>query len=341
MAEADLAARGKGDRPANPTIAARLLKGNTLSKPHAVMNLDPFGTFGYSARMNGAVAKSRTSACLTLMLLMATLAGTTVPAADKSPESPPGSIGVKPLEGEWVEWTGITSGEGFHAERITSLSIDREGSLWVGTSRGRLLTRSGTTWQLQARLDAQVTAVAVETRGRVWLSTGDGIRRLDRSETNSWRVAVFRTYYQGEPGLVSGGYTPGFDAERIWGYVDSIYIPPKKKTYTPLVISTEHGLFSWAGDYYEVWHHFLPHYWGANSAWLDTRELLPHRRPTCMVEDGAANLWVGTDGDGIVCLTAHARDYAARSPDDNGRDGTEFRSFGTNDLGCDFTSVVD
>lgn len=287
------------------------------------------------------MAKIGTITFLALIWLTANLAGTAVLAADESPESVPGLVpaGVKSLEGGWKEWTGITGGI-FHHELITSLSIDGVGDLWVGTSRGRVLTRSGTVWQIQARLDAQVTAVAVETPSRVWFSTSDGIRRLDRVKTNSWRVTAFRIYYQGESGLVSGGYSPGLDAERLWGYVDGIYIPPRKKTYAPFVISTEHGLFSWAG-FYEVWHHFLPHYWGANSAWLDTRDLLPHRRPTCMVEDGAANLWVGTDGDGIVCLTAHARDYAARSPGDNARDGTEFRSFGTNELGCDFTSVAD
>ena len=147
-----------------------------------------------------------------------------------------------------------------------------------------------------------MTAVAVETPSRVWFSTSDGIRRLDRVKTNSWRVTTFRIYTQGQPGLVSAGYNPGFDAERLWGDVDSIYIPPKKKTYAPFVISTEHGLFSWAG-FYEVWHHFLPHYWGANSAWLDTRDLLRTVAPPAWSRM-AANLWVGTDGDGIVCLGA-------------------------------------
>jgi hypothetical protein len=139
--------------------------------------------------------------------------------------------------------------------------------------------------------------------------------------------------------LVSGAYLPGVDAERLWGYVDAIYIPPRKKTYAPFVISAEHGLFSWGG-YHGVWHHFLPHYWGANSAWLDTRELIPHRRPTCMIEDGAGNLWVGTDGDGLVRLNAHARDYAGRDPEHNARDGTEFTSFSAKEIDCDFATVI-
>ena len=38
-------------------------------------------------------------------------------------------------------------------------------------------------------------------------------------------------------------------------------MPPKNRTYAPLVVSTEHGLFSWGG-YGRAWHRFLPHYWG-------------------------------------------------------------------------------
>jgi hypothetical protein len=162
---------------------------------------------------------------------------------------------------------------------------------------------------------------------------------LNKSEGNRWQVTAFRVYYQGQPSFVSGGYLPGADAERLWGYVDAIYIPLQKKTYVPFVVSTEHGLFTWGG-YHGVWHHFLPHYWGANSPWLDTRELIPHRRPTCMIEDGAGNLWIGTDGDGLVRLNAHARDYSGRGPETNAKDGTEFTSFGAKEVGCNFATVV-
>jgi ligand-binding sensor domain-containing protein len=152
-------------------------------------------------------------------------------------------------------------------------------------------------------------------------------------------MTSYRTYYQGHPAFVSGGYIPGFDAERFWGYVDGLYIPSKVTTYAPFVVSTEHGLFTWGG-YHGVWHHFLPHYWGANSAWLDTRDLIPHRRPTCMLEDAAGNLWVGTDGDGIVRFNAHAREYFRRDPEHNQKDRREFSTFGTNEVGCGFDSVV-
>jgi hypothetical protein len=100
-------------------------------------------------------------------------------------------------------------------------------------------------------------------------------------------------------------------------------VPPKNRAYAPLAVSREHGLFSWGG-YNGVWHHFLPHYWGANSPWVDTRKLIRHRRPTCIVEDNQENLWVGTDGDGVLRFNVKARNYHRRDSEHNQKDGTEF-----------------
>ena len=175
----------------------------------------------------------------------------------------------------------------------------------------------------------------MEGADKVWLSTSDGIRRLERDGDQPWQVREFRYYYEGHPAFVSGAYMPGEDAVRLWGYVDDIYIPTSETSYSPFVISTEHGLFCWGG-YGRVWHHFMPHYWGANSAWLDTRELVPNRRPTCIVEDSDGNLWIGTERDGLVRLNAHARKYSDRRSDNNDKDGTEFSFIGPEEVGCKF-----
>jgi hypothetical protein len=98
-------------------------------------------------------------------------------------------------------------------------------------------------WTLQANLErVQVTGIAVEGPDKVWLSTSDGIRRLNRDK-DARKLTEYHTYYQGHPSFVSGGYIPGEDSVRLWGYVDRVYIPLKNRTYTPFVISTEHGLF--------------------------------------------------------------------------------------------------
>jgi hypothetical protein len=122
--------------------------------------------------------------------------------------------------------------------------------------------------------------------------------------------------------------------------VDDVFVPHEISAYAPYVVSAEHGLFTWGG-YHGVWHHFLPHYWGANSEWLDTRELIPHRRPQCLAEDQAGHLWVGTEGDGIVRMNAHARRFNERSPESNEQTGDEFARFAADEIGCEPARVND
>lgn len=263
---------------------------------------------------------------------------------DDPPTLVPTAIELKsePCGDGWTRWDSIGNVEGAmtYRERITALAANQD-EIWVGTSYGRLLTRQEDKWTLQGRLDGiQITGIAVENAGKVWLSTSDGIRRLERESDQPWRINEFRDYYEGHPSFVSGGYIPGENAVRLWGYVDDIYVPPGETAYSPLVISTEHGFFCWGG-YGRVWHHYLPHYWGANSAWLDTRELVPHRRPTCIAEDGDGNLWIGTEWDGLIRLNAHARKYHNREPEKNKKDGTEFSFIGPKEIGCEFDRVAD
>jgi hypothetical protein len=62
---------------------------------------------------------------------------------------------------------------------------------------------------------------APEGSDKVWLSTSDGIRRLDRADERNWRVSDYREYYEGHPSFVSRAYIPGEDAVRLWGCVDA------------------------------------------------------------------------------------------------------------------------
>lgn len=163
---------------------------------------------------------------------------TLVPTALETKASPCGD--------GWKRWIIVGDFES-HRERMTAL-ITCGSDVWVGTNWGRLLTRHEAEWILQGHLEGiQITGIAVESANKVWLSTSDGIRRLKRDEDQPWQVTEFRHYYEGHPAFVSGAYIPGEDAVRIWGYVDDIYIPTSEKSYSPFVISTEHGLFCWGG----------------------------------------------------------------------------------------------
>ncbi len=279
-----------------------------------------------------------------LWMLIITLLSATALEADETSKLTPSTIELKATScGDgWKRWDGIGNVEGMvsYRERISRLAA-LGNEVWIGTSVGRLLSRQDSQWTLQGTLKGiQITGIAFEGPEKIWLSTSDGIRRLDQKDGQTWVVSEFQHYYEGHPSFVSGGYIPGEDAVRQWGYVDDIYIPHQDTVYSPYVVSTEHGLFSW-GSQGNVWHHFMPHDWGANSAWLDIRDLLPHRRPTCMVEDHDGNLWIGTQWDGIVRLNAQARKFHARNPDNNKEDVAAFSHIGAAEVGTPFETVAD
>ena len=284
----------------------------------------------------------RIIACLTLSLLAgrSLTSGVAFAAEPATLTFAPAELTAKDVGEGWQVWSepGDVQGAIGYRERNTALAVDAQDVVWVGTSRGRLFRKEGEGWTRTHLPDhVQITGIAVDG-DTVWLSTSDGLRRLVHDQS-AWQLTEFRQYYSGHPSFVSGGYIPGEDAHRLWGYVDDIFIPRSEpKSYAPHVISTEHGLFSFAQGY-GVWHHFWPHFTGASSDWLDLRELLPCRRPTCMTEDQAGNLWIGSDGDGIVRVNALARSLNERKADNNAADPTAFTRFSATDVGIPFRRV--
>lgn len=279
-------------------------------------------------------------------LLIAALLIAMKAPADVLPEVvfEPVELQVTDIGHGWRKWEGIPSDRevsiGYSSpppDLISALSIDGAGSAWAGTSRGTLVILRPDGHTAKGRLGSvQITDFAFETPERVWLSTADGLVRLSRNEPNRWKTEHYRYYLEGHPTAVSGLYDPGLDSRRPWGYVDHVYFPQAIRHYAPFAVSSEHGLFCEG----KPWHHFMPHYWGWNSPWLDTRDLMPHRRPTCMAEDGLGNLWIGTEWDGVVRLNAHARKYCERRSDNNQKDGTEFSFFGPAEIGTELFRVM-
>ena len=242
----------------------------------------------------------------------------------------------------WKRWDGIGNVEGAVAyrERLTALAA-QEDDVWVGTSHGRLLSRQDNQWTLQGTLQGiQITGIAFEGPDKVWLSTSDGIRRLDRADERTWKVSEYREYYEGHPSFVSGAYIPGEDAVRLWGYVDDIYIPRQETAYSPFVISR--NTVSSVGAATAVF--------GTTSCPI-TGEPIPlgWTQETCS-RTAAQLAWSktttaisgsGHSGMGSCVSTLNARKYHARNPDNNKKDGTEFSHIGATEVGCQFDTVVD
>lgn len=142
-------------------------------------------------------------------LTVAVFSGLLGPALAEDPKTlAPTAIELKsePCGDGWTRWDSIGNAEGVvtYRERITALAANQD-DIWVGTSYGRLLTRQEDKWTLQGRLDGiQITGIALENAGKVWLSTSDGIRRLERDADEPWRSLVrlnaqARKYHNREP----------------------------------------------------------------------------------------------------------------------------------------------
>src|SRR5262245_61059750 len=102
---------------------------------------------------------------------------------------------VTDIGGGWSRWDGIGNLNGLKGgrERATSLHVDSENGVYVGTSHGRLLHRKADVWTLEATLDGvQITGIARQ-EGSLWLSTSEGMAHLQRakdqqSENPGWIV---------------------------------------------------------------------------------------------------------------------------------------------------------
>ncbi|HEV2329583.1 MAG TPA: two-component regulator propeller domain-containing protein [Verrucomicrobiae bacterium] len=72
---------------------------------------------------------------------------------------------------------------------IVSLCEAAKGTLWVGTSEGKLFRLENDTWQEQASLNHPLTALAAAADGSVWVGTeGDGIYQFSGGRTAHWNT---------------------------------------------------------------------------------------------------------------------------------------------------------
>lgn len=145
---------------------------------------------------------------------------------------------------------------------IISLCEAGNGTLWVGTSEGKLFRLASDTWQEQTNLDHPVTAIAAATDGVMCVGTeGDGVYQFNNRETIHWDV---------KNGLVS-------DLVRTL-YVDSD---------GSLWIGTAGGGLSCLRQ--------------GRITTITTREGLPDNTISEILDDDKGRLWLGSNR-GIACL---------------------------------------
>lgn len=133
--------------------------------------------------------------------------------------------------GGWQRLTDLPA-EDRQARNVWALSVGRDGTIWVGCGRSGLACWNDGTWKsftdLKARLPREITGVAADEMGGLWLTstTGEGLVRLDCGELLQWwhdrTVDPTVTHFGRQDGLPSivaqSGYSPVCrDREgRIW-----------------------------------------------------------------------------------------------------------------------------
>lgn len=255
-------------------------------------------------------------------------------------------LAVREVGNGWREWQGfpLNTSERVSALYVTPADADPAvRGVWVGTSEGWLYHGTGDNWTIEAgALDTEITGIAVrqdgETSGSSYtllLSTSDGIRTVgpfSRLHEKARTVRSTRSYYAAAP-AVSPFVSVVPEYQRPMGFVDDILVRSMRFS-EPVAITSEHGVLFNLGPYWLIDCH-RSSLASERLTWFDPDAPIPHRRPTCVIEDSGGNLWLGTDGDGIVRIDAGTR--LLHTP----KEDPYFARYSPDDIGCRFTRVTD
>jgi signal transduction histidine kinase/ligand-binding sensor domain-containing protein/CheY-like chemotaxis protein len=190
-------------------------------------------------------------------------------------------------------------------EGIVSLFEDRSGALWVGgTASGLSLYRNGliTPWGKPEGLPNEMNLGLYQDReGALWVGSADGLMVLDRNGIRRFTTReglphpnVFSIAQDGR-GTIWAGTRFGlarlrgsrFEALKSAGGVDL--------ASTMLAVYTDRRGRIWAGG-----RALVVMIDGDKVTTYGAQNGLPSQAVTCMYEDAAGILWIGTDGGGLL-----------------------------------------
>jgi len=188
---------------------------------------------------------------------------------------------------------------------VTALVQDQEGRLWIGTSAGGLSCLTDgefRTPQNQTEALKKISTIFEDRSGVLWIGTMDsGLTRLEKGTFTTFttrdglagnRVRAFHQDRRGNlliatsAGLTirtpDGQFTPYHGKSDL---VDKYIISLCERKNGELWIGCKDGLYCLKDDH-------LTYYGTANG--------LPNLKIKCLLEDRHLNLWVGTDGGGLI-----------------------------------------
>jgi signal transduction histidine kinase/ligand-binding sensor domain-containing protein/DNA-binding response OmpR family regulator len=196
---------------------------------------------------------------------------------------------------------------------VTALLEDRKGTLWIGTNEGALLRYSGGVFTPLDRSDAPtiraITALAEDADGVMWIGTReDGVIRFGsgaftrltaQSGLSSNRVTSILAQHDGTVWVGTADGLTQVRSNRVVGRYTTRNGLPKnsikalwQNTRGALWVATDAGAVRLQGNAFVL---TVP------------ESCLPSVQVRSVLEDGDQNVWVGTNGAGLVRVTAEGR----------------------------------
>lgn len=168
----------------------------------------------------------------------------------------------------WVDYSMSTSG--IAGDYLSTVEIDQNKVVWIGTNGDGLVSYDGKTWTTYNTMNSQIPGdfindIAVDENNAVWIATSEGAAILDNG---MWTVFTMDTH----PVMESN-------------YVNCIEF---SNDYSRKWLGTRKGLI----------------YQTSGGSWgkIQTKKYggLPHDWISALKYDGNGNLWIGTLGYGLI-----------------------------------------
>ena len=235
---------------------------------------------------------------------------------------------------------------GLKSNRITALLEDRRGTLWLGTETGELMSLEkgvGATYSLEGPAQGAIVNVLRESRaGGLWVGTSEGLVRFQDGkftyttadalpDRNIWSVQEDQN---GRIWVTSGGRLVQFDGSQFESHAlpdgaDMAHCIPRRQG--GFWVSASSGLVLFLDGKFISYPHSSRTKWALGSlmqdregtVWVSTAVPLTLQRfqdgrfsaytiksgrhlIRAMYEDREGNLWLGSDGGGLVRLKKRA-----------------------------------
>jgi ligand-binding sensor domain-containing protein/signal transduction histidine kinase len=204
---------------------------------------------------------------------------------------------------------------GIEADRILSLTEDREGNLWIGTGGAGLIEMRQSNIQVVTPPDNwrghPVLSVCSGQKGELWIGTeGAGLYRLKNSQWTNFSFTNFagNSYVWSAVEDSRGQLWVGTWGAGLFQRHDDHFekAPGLERITVPmpaLLASPDGGL--WIGTSAG-----LAYYLSGETNWFAGTAGESMRDVRTIAEDGKGSVWFGTDGNGLGCLeNGHIRQF--------------------------------